>query len=233
MNYTVLAAAIGPGRPVCQLSVVFSERETKKTAEKTRQAGVARREGPSARRESTARRGTALVGEQTQTQITIVDANTPWVQQLDILMMPHTFLRAATANRATVKLQTVGGTRYTVVTFVGQNKALINGYINDQNLVEKVETRIDNPMLGDMLIEALYSDYKDFDGVKFPTKIVQKQGGFSTLDLAVSEVKPNAPVDIQPVQGRGAAPAAAVAAGGQAPARSESVSRVACDLSLW
>jgi glyoxylase-like metal-dependent hydrolase (beta-lactamase superfamily II) len=41
-----------------------------------------------------------------------------------------------------------------------------------------------------------YSDYRDFGGVKFPTKIKQSAGGFPSLDLTVSEVKPNAPVDI-------------------------------------
>jgi glyoxylase-like metal-dependent hydrolase (beta-lactamase superfamily II) len=48
-----------------------------------------------------------------------------------------------------------------------------------------------------MLTETTYTDYKDFGGVQFPTKIAQKQGGFPTLDLTVSDVKPNVPVDIQ------------------------------------
>jgi glyoxylase-like metal-dependent hydrolase (beta-lactamase superfamily II) len=47
--------------------------------------------------------------------------------------------------------------------------------------------------------------------VKFPTKIVQRQGGHPILDLTVADVKPNAPVTIQP-QGRGGAPAAAAPA---------------------
>jgi len=38
---------------------------------------------------------------------------------------------------------------------------------------------------------------KDFGGVQFPTKIVQKTGGFPSLDLTVSDVKPNAPAGIQ------------------------------------
>ena len=47
------------------------------------------------------------------------------------------------------------------MTFMGDNKAKVNGYINEQNLVERVETWIDNPFFGDMLFEAIYSDYKD------------------------------------------------------------------------
>ena len=64
--------------------------------------------------------------------------------------------------------ETVGGKNYRVVTFVGDNKAKVNGYINDQNLVERVETWIDNPFLGDMPFEAIYSDYKDVGGVAVP-----------------------------------------------------------------
>lgn len=36
-----------------------------------------------------------VVGEQTQSQTVIVSADTPWVQQLEIWMTPHGFLRAA------------------------------------------------------------------------------------------------------------------------------------------
>ena len=164
-----------------------------------------------------------VVGEQPQNQTIIVNANTPWTQQLEIWMTPYGFLRAAAANNATVKPETIRGKKYNVVTFVGQNKAKVNGYINEQNMVERVETWLDNAMLGDMLFDASYSDYKDFGGLKFPTRIVQKQGDYPILDLTVTGVKPNAPANIQPPQGRGAAPAAAPApaAAAQAAAPSE------------
>src|SRR6185436_20617819 len=132
--------------------------------------------------------------------------------------MPHGFLRAAAARNATAASQTVSGKKMTVVTFMGENKAKVNGYINDQNLVEKVETWIDNPVLGDMLFEAVYSDYKDFGGIKFPMKIVQRQGGFPIFDLNVADVKPNAAVSIQPPQGRGGAPGGAAPPAGAAAA---------------
>ena len=155
--------------------------------------------------------GQPLVGEVTQNQVIIVNATTPWVQQLEIWMTPYGFLKAAAANNATVKSQTVAGKKYNVLTFTGQNKAQVNGYINDQNMVERVETWIDNNVLGDMPFEALYTEYKDFGGVKFPRRIVQRQGGSPILDLVVLDVKPNAPANIQPPQapgGGGGAPAA-------------------------
>jgi glyoxylase-like metal-dependent hydrolase (beta-lactamase superfamily II) len=157
-----------------------------------------------------------VVGEQPVTQTIIVAADTPWPQQLEILMMPHGFLRAAAARGATVESKTVGGKKFTVVSFTGDNKAKVSGYINEQKLVERVETSIDNPFLGDMPFEAIYTDYKDAGGVKFPMHIVQKQGGYPIFDLTVTEVKVNAPVAIQAAQGRGGAGGPGAAAASQA-----------------
>jgi glyoxylase-like metal-dependent hydrolase (beta-lactamase superfamily II) len=153
-----------------------------------------------------------VVGEQPQNQTIIVGADTPWVQQLEIWMLPHGFLRAAAKRSATLESKTVAGKKYSVVSFVGDNKAKVNGYINDRNLVERVETWVDNAFLGDMLFEAIYSDYKDAGGAQFPMHIVQKQGGYPIFDLRLTDVQANAAVTIQPPQGRGGAgaPAAAV-----------------------
>jgi hypothetical protein len=68
-------------------------------------------------------------------------------------------------------------------------------------------------MLGDMVYESLYSDYKDYNGVKFPSHIVQNQGGWPLLDLTVSDVKPNAAAAIQPQAGAGGAAQANAPAG--------------------
>ena len=162
-----------------------------------------------------------IVGEQPVSQTIIVGAETPWPQQLEIWMMPHAFLRAAAARNATVESKTVGGRKYQMVSFTGDNKAKVNGYINDRNLVERVETWIDNALYGDMLFEALYTDYKDAGGAQFPMHIVQKQAGYPIFDLTVSEVKANAPVSIQAAQGRGGAAAGAAPAGAAAATPSE------------
>ncbi len=63
-------------------------------------------------------------------------------------------------------------------------------------MVEKVETWIDNPVTGDTLLVALYSEYKDFGGLKFPTRIIRKQGDGPVLDLTVTDVKVCIPVNV-------------------------------------
>ena len=62
-----------------------------------------------------------IVGEQPQNQTIIVGPQTPWVQQLEIIMMPHGFLRAAAARNATVEAKTVGGQKFTVVSFMASS----------------------------------------------------------------------------------------------------------------
>ena len=180
-------------------------------AHRLRSAGVTRRSRACrARTRRAAAASSRSSASSRRTRRSSSTPSTPWVQQLEIWMMPHGFLRAAATRNATVaarhrRRQEV----QTVITFVGDNKAQVNGYINEQNLVERVETMIDNPFLGDMPFEAVYSDYKDVGGgVQFPMHIVQKQGGYPIFDLSVTDVKVNAPVNIQPPQGRGGAPAA-------------------------
>jgi glyoxylase-like metal-dependent hydrolase (beta-lactamase superfamily II) len=146
-----------------------------------------------------------LIGEQPQNQI--IAAGSPQAAGLtDELMMllPYGFLRvAAAASDTRVKAQQSGGKPHTVISFSGSNKAAVHGYLNAQNMLEKVETKIDNPALGDIEFDTAFSDYKDFGGLKFPTHIVQRQGGYPVLELNITSVKPNAPVNIVAPQGRG------------------------------
>jgi glyoxylase-like metal-dependent hydrolase (beta-lactamase superfamily II) len=144
--------------------------------------------------------------EQTQDQ-TIAPA-APWGQQYDIWLTPFGFLKGAMANQTTVESRTELGVPYTVATFTLQNKYKVAGYIDAQALLHKVETWVDNTVFGDLKVEAIYSDYKDFGGVKFPMTVMNKQDGRNTLILIVSDVKPNAPVSI-PAPQQAQAPAAA------------------------
>jgi glyoxylase-like metal-dependent hydrolase (beta-lactamase superfamily II) len=138
-------------------------------------------------------------GTETPQDQVILSAS-PWSTQYDIWLYPFAFLKGAMAGNPTVEPKTAMGIPYTVVTFMVQNKYKVSGYIDDKNMIYKVETWVDNPVLGDMLVEAIYTDYKDFSGVKVPTTIINKQGGHNTLLLIADEVKPNAAVKIEAPQ---------------------------------
>jgi len=129
-------------------------------------------------------------------------------RQVQLALTPHGWVKAAAAAaNPTIESKTEDGKQVTVISFTLKGKYKVSGFVDDQNLLEKVDTWLPNPVLGDMPVETTYSDYKDYAGVKFPSKIVQTQGGFPVLDLTVSEVQPNAATNIEvPEVARGATP---------------------------
>ena len=118
-----------------------------------------------------------------------------WTQQLEIWITPWGFLKGAAANAASVR--EAGGR--SIVTWSPSMKApsgqayVVTGYINDDNLVERVETRVEHPILGDMLVEAEYSNYRDIGGLKVPGRIVQKRAGLQTFEATITAATPNPP----------------------------------------
>jgi len=129
-------------------------------------------------------------------------------RQFQLPISPHGFVKAAMASMPTVATRTIDGRRLTVVSFMWKGKYRVNGYINNQNLLERVETWMPEPLLGDMLVENTFSDYRDVAGIKFPGRIVQRQGGFPVLDVSVSDVQlnPAAPLDVPEAARRPAPP---------------------------
>jgi ribosomal protein S12 len=115
-----------------------------------------------------------------------IDAKSPWSSQYEFWITPYGFLKGAMANKAAVEAKTVFGTTYKAVTFMLPGGHTVTGYIDDKNMIDRVETKIGEK--DDVVVEALYRDYSDFNGVKFPTMITEKQGGSLSLILVVKEV---------------------------------------------
>jgi len=109
-------------------------------------------------------------------------------RQLQLWTTPHGVVKAAMANKATVQGR--------AISFVVPGKFRVKATVDGQNLVEKIDAVAPNAVLGDVAVAVRYSDYKDFAGVKFPTKIRQTIGSYPALDLTVSDVQPNVAVDI-------------------------------------
>jgi glyoxylase-like metal-dependent hydrolase (beta-lactamase superfamily II) len=113
-------------------------------------------------------------------------------RMLALWATPHGFIKAAVANNASTKKIAAG----TEVSFTIGGKYKMTGLINARNQIVSVKTWIDQPLVGDMLVETQYTGYYDFGGVVFPTHILQRQDGFPTLDLAVASVVANPPVEV-------------------------------------
>ena len=101
----------------------------------------------------------------------------------EIWSTPQGFLKAALANNATTK-PVDGGIE---VSFTVGGKYRYTGIVNASNQVTQVSTWIDNPILGDTLVETKFTDYKDFGGIQFPSRIVRNQGGHPVLDINVAQ----------------------------------------------
>jgi len=143
------------------------------------------------------------------------DVSQPWAASLEFYITPWGFLKGASENSATVSHRKAEGKSYIVLTWSPAVKApsgksyVINGYVNDQKIVERVETWLGENIMGDMHILATYSGWKDFGGVMAPSKIVQTRGGWPYFEATVTAAKANPP-DVAtlvpaPAGGRGGA----------------------------
>jgi L-ascorbate metabolism protein UlaG (beta-lactamase superfamily) len=138
------------------------------------------------------------------------------LRQLELALTPHGALRAAMAatNATAITQPIVGasdfglsqfGRKVTIVSFSLLGKYKMNVTINDQNLVELVDTWFPNPIYGDMDYETRYTKYKDFGGIQFPTLVHVHQGdprlnpAHNSYELNITSVKGNVTVQTMPV----------------------------------
>lgn len=110
---------------------------------------------------------------------------------------PHGVIKAALRNHATLQGRKEGEKSAAVLSFTEPGKISATLFINAENLVERVESRLPDPVLGETTVVTRYLDYRDYGGVKFPGRIEQLQGGFPILDLTVTAVQPNAPATVE------------------------------------
>ena len=85
--------------------------------------------------------------------------------QHDLWISPHGIVKAAIADKVAMSNSTFEIMR--------EGRFRARATVGADNLVEKVESWIDNPVLGDMAVVTTYADYKDHGGAKFPSRITQ------------------------------------------------------------
>ena len=145
------------------------------------------------------------------------DVSQPWAGSLEFYLTPWGFLKGAAEHNATASRRRIDGRNYTVLTWSPAVKApsgrnyVINGYVNEQNVIDRVETWLGDNIMGDMHILATYMGWKDFGGVMAPSTIVQTRGGWPFFEVAITAAKAN-PADVATLV---PAPAPAAAGGGQ------------------
>ena len=95
---------------------------------------------------------------------------------LEIFLTPHGFLQGAAAGEPIAIQRNEYGQRVTVVSYIALGKYRINGTITEDNVVERVQTWVPSPVVGDMYYETVYTDYRDVGGgMMFPFNWHQHQ----------------------------------------------------------
>jgi glyoxylase-like metal-dependent hydrolase (beta-lactamase superfamily II) len=121
----------------------------------------------------------------------VQSTNPAWAQQLEIWVSPWGFLMGAQQYNATARRRTIDGQQLAELAWESPIKSpggaayRVVGYVNRDNLVTRVDTWVENPVFGDMLVTTEYSDYRDNMGLKYPSAIVQKRGGWPTFDAQI------------------------------------------------
>ena len=115
----------------------------------------------------------------------------------DLWTTPHGVIRAALKNKAKLTFRNVGGKSLAAVSFTEPGRFSATAFFNSDYLVERVESRQPNHVLGDIPTITDYSDYRDYGGVKFPARMRQSQGGLPVFDVEIKEVQANLAPGIQ------------------------------------
>jgi glyoxylase-like metal-dependent hydrolase (beta-lactamase superfamily II) len=147
-----------------------------------------------------------------------------WGQQLEIWLTPWGFLRGARSNGSEESSQVVDGNRYTVATWkspAGQTAPsgisyTVRGYIDEQNLVARVETWTEDAFMGDLHVAALFSNYVALDGVMVPRTIEQQRAGGGVFGVEVADATIN-PANLAELLTPPQAPAGNAPGGGATP----------------
>ena len=95
------------------------------------------------------------------------------------MLTPEAVIKAAREGGANTKLTTEGGAKVLTFPAPGLAGVMMKATLNAKNLIDRVEARVDNPVLGDTVIETTFSDYRDLDleretDILVPHRIVQK-----------------------------------------------------------
>lgn len=118
-------------------------------------------------------------------------------RQTDALTMsPQGALKAAQRYNATVAQRTIEGTRINTLSFTAPGQYAATLFIDPAGLVTRIESTMPHPVLGDTPVVTEFSEWRDFNGTRFPGRIKQSQGASAVLDWTVTDVKVNEALDI-------------------------------------
>ena len=133
-----------------------------------------------------------------QNQASSISADSSWEEKLQLWLTPLGFLQLAAENDPVVSQ----GTDNLWLSF-GVEQYYFRGRYSEDLLLQEISTWIDDPVMGDMEFSVAFDNYQDFSGLLYPARVIQQQGGYTTLDLAIDQVIPNTTASAVPPPSEG------------------------------
>lgn len=109
-------------------------------------------------------------------------------------LCPHLLLQEALSRASTLRWlgENSDKGREQIITFADSGGNQIALYFDGStHLLTKFETLGDDPIYGDVQRETLFSDYRDVEGLKLPSRILLKYAGEIVSDLHYDEIRVN------------------------------------------
>ncbi len=101
------------------------------------------------------------------------------------LLNPHIYLREALQDESLVRdagTKTVNGREHRVVAFQGKHAEILLLVDSETGLISKLETIENHPLVRDITIEVIYSDWSEQGNIRFPGRVELLTGGLSVQD---------------------------------------------------
>ena len=111
-------------------------------------------------------------------------------RRMQILLTPAGFLAAALQYNAAASTQ--GGDR--TMTFTTPGGQRYEGRLDRSGLLTRITTT--NPANNNTPVAVTLSMYRMFNGVNYPSRIVQTEGAVEVLNLTVTDVRPGEPPNV-------------------------------------
>ena len=114
-----------------------------------------------------------------------------------VWITPQGVIMAAARNGAALRWRERGGASLPELSFVADGRFSATAYLNEDYLVERVDSSVPVAYCGCLPFVTTYSDYRDFGPARFPQRILRSQGGFPVLAAQVKDVQWNVPVHVE------------------------------------
>ena len=125
---------------------------------------------------------------------TNVTPGSRWVMERthQLWTTPQGIVHAGLKNKAQATFTKDGA----VVTFTEPGRFSAKAHVNKDFLIDKVESRVPDAVLGEISVVTSYSDYRRINGMVFPARMRQTMEGHPVLDVVVLEVERDVAADI-------------------------------------